>query len=362
MSWFVGDDQASVNPKHVALIERALEGDVDAMAAGYLWFLVGTRLKAAFKDGEVRLTDLLSIMPDPDRVQRMAAILVDVRLWHDHDHYCDRCPRPPQGRWQYHDWRRYYKRTGAEERLERALQDERKDVSLRRAMWERDGAPKADGTTPDAARCVYCQRTVYRATRKGDLSPEMDHIWARPMGLDGIAISCRACNRLKGNRSAAEAGLTLHPTPAHAAALATRTETFSHPQGSAEMLTGTPREPASAAEGSGGAVVDEPRPEGRVGPGSPPDGVADRSWDVGALSSASGGGSSVPASGLEGAQEPRGDDDGTSAPTGSVTPPNGPHAAQEEPRGFSRGRAYGPARGRSPGRTRAGRAGQGRGR
>ena len=237
MSWFVVDDQAFQHPKHTMLVRRGLAGEADALAAGYLWVLMGSRLKAALKDGVLDRFDLFGVVPDP-RVLRWAQILVEVGLWHDSDHCCERCEPPPRGSWCFHDWRRYYKRTGAQERLERAMQDERKDPALKTAVWERDRLPGTDPDGPDEALCVYCRRRVSRTTRGGDLAPEIDHVWARPMGVDGLAVSCRHCNRQKGRRSAEEAGLTFHPTAAHAAALARRRETFSHPQGSAEMLHG----------------------------------------------------------------------------------------------------------------------------
>lgn len=294
MSWFVVDDQASVNRKHTALIRRGLEGDPDALAAGYLWMLVGSRLKAAYLDGVLDRFDLFAIMPDP-RVLRMADLLVEVGLWHDHEHCCERCERPPVGRWVFHDWKPYYKRTGEEERLARALQAERKDADLRAEVWARDRLPKADAQEPDAALCAYCRTTVRRDVKGGDSAPEVDHVFARPMGVDGLAISCRKCNRTKGNRSAEEAGLTFHPTPAHARALSARTGTFSHPDGSAEMPANWT--PGPAASGPDRGSDDEPRPNGWVGHGSPPAGAADLPSDVVTSSLPASRGSSVPESG-----------------------------------------------------------------
>lgn len=294
MSWFVVDDQASVNRKHTALIRRGLEGDPDALAAGYLWMLVGSRLKAAYLDGVLDRFDLFAIMPDP-RVLRMAELLVEVGLWHDHAHCCDRCERPATGRWAFHDWKPYYKRTGEEERMARALQAERKDADLKAEVWARDRLPKTNAQEPDAALCAYCRTTVRRDVKGGDTAPEIEHVFARPMGVDGLAISCRKCNRTKGARSAEEAGLTFHPTPAHARALSARTGTFSHPAGSAEMpatWTAGPDTPMPD-----GGRDDEPCPDGWVGHGSPPNGAADLPSDVVAASPPTSRGSSVPSRG-----------------------------------------------------------------
>ena len=192
MSWFVVDDQASVNRKHTALIRRGLEGDPDALAAGYLWMLVGSRLKAAYLDGVLDRFDLFAIMPDP-RVLRMADLLVEVGLWHDHEHCCERCERPPVGRWVFHDWKPYYKRTGEEERLARALQAERKDADLRAEVWARDRLPKADAQVPyDGAARRQGRRLCPRGRprlrppdgrgRAGHLLPQVQPHQGKPLG------------------------------------------------------------------------------------------------------------------------------------------------------------------------------------
>ncbi|WP_172121298.1 hypothetical protein [Actinomyces faecalis] len=239
MSFFNVDDQAHVHPKHQVLIRRGLAGDPVAFMAGYLWVLMGSRLRAAYADGVLDRVDLYSVMPDPS-VEQAAQALVEVGLWHDHDHYCDqgeRCPRPRPGQWSFHSWREWSQRTGAQDRLRRALQTERKDSTLHDAVWERDRLPRARDGDVETALCAYCQRLVRRDTRQGPLRPEMDHVFARPMGLDGVAVSCHECNRSKGNRSASQAGMSFHPTPAHAAALARRDQDRSRPdQGPADLL------------------------------------------------------------------------------------------------------------------------------
>ena len=96
MSFFVVDDQAHVHPKHQALVRRGLAGDVDALAAGYLWTLMGSRLRSSYQDGGFDRFDLFAVMPD-QRVLRMAEILVEVGLWHDRAHCCERCEPPPDG-------------------------------------------------------------------------------------------------------------------------------------------------------------------------------------------------------------------------------------------------------------------------
>ena len=335
MSFFVIDDQAPVHPKHQALVDRGLEGDALALAAGYLWTLMGAHLRASYADGVVDRRDLYRVMPGP-LVDRLPAYLVEAGLWHDHEHCCERCERPEPGRWCYHDWRQWSQRTGDEDRLRRALQTERKDQWLHDAMWERDALPQAPGAH-QRALCAYCQRVVYRDTRKGDLAPEMDHVFGRAMGLDGVVVSCRACNRSKGNRSASRAGMSLHPTPAHAAALARRAEHGSRPgEGPADLLElawATPERTEGVVdvdrgsrpgEGPADSVVPvDPALWGECDPG-------DVGWCEPSLPE--GGGSSVPASSAgrgsrpgEGLAEPASTGGGSSVP---ICPQEGP----QEPR------------------------------
>ena len=237
MSWFVVDDQAFQHPKHQALMRRGLAGDADALGAGYLWVLAGSRIKAALGDGVLDRYDLLQLVPDPDKPFRWASILVEVGLWHDSDHGCDRCPPVEPGQYAFHDWRVYYKRSGAEERLAKALQDERKDARLHAAVWERDRLPyrfKQAPEGPDEAVCAYCLRRLSHGTKRGSLRPEVDHVLPRPLGVDNLVITCRDCNREKGQRPPKAAGLTLHLTQAHEEALAAR-DARSHPTGSAGL-------------------------------------------------------------------------------------------------------------------------------
>ena len=274
MSWFVVDDQAFQHPKHQALMRKGLGGDADALGAGYLWVLAGSRIKAALGDGVLDRWDLVQLVPDPERVWRMAALLVEVGLWHDSEHGCDRCEPVEPGQWRFHDWRDYYKRTGAEERLERALQRERKDGRLQAEVWERDRLPASLMDGPEGgceALCAYCRQHLYRSTRKGRLKPEIEHVLPRPLGVNNLVISCAGCNRDKGRRSPKEAGLTLHLTQAHEEALAAH-DARSHPQGSAGLRAAM----LASDEGLLGQTADDddqdslPAPEGDAGPAPEP--------------------------------------------------------------------------------------------
>lgn len=237
MSWFVVDDQAFQHPKHQALMRRGLAGDADALGAGYLWVLAGSRIKAALGEGTLDRYDLLQLVPDPERVFRMAGFLVEVGLWHDAGHGCDRCEPVEPGQYRFHDWSIYHKRSNADERMIKALREERNDPRLHAAVWERDRLPihlKQAPEGPDEAVCAYCEQRLSRSTRKGELRPEIDHVLPRPLGVDNLVISCAGCNRKKGQRPPKAAGLTLHLTRAHEEALTVR-DARSHPTGSAGL-------------------------------------------------------------------------------------------------------------------------------
>ena len=320
MSFFNIDDDAPNHPKHRALIDRGLDGDLKALAAGYLWTLMGAHLRSAFTDGVVTKRDLYRVMPGP-LVEELPAYLVEVGLWHDHDTCCEKCKRPKPGEWVYHDWAQWSQRTGDQDRLRRALQTERKDSDLHDAMWERDRLPRARAGDVETALCVYCRRLLRRDTRKGPLRPEMDHVFARPFGLDGVAIACQECNRSKGNRSASKAGMNFHPTPPHAAAMARRAKDRSHPgEGFADLLEqawATPPAPGETVPDVGvrnshAEALEEPVDAGWWEPSQPEDD-----------------GCSVPNSGQEGAQEPRWRAVGAGVHAGTSAPADASQDAQE---------------------------------
>lgn len=263
MAYHVVCDQAFQHPKFQALVRMELAGVPEAGAAGLLWVLAGSRLKASHADGFLDVLDLLQLVPDRERVLAQAAVLVRVGLWHDHDHYCGRCPRPGPGRYCFHDWRQYH-RPGAVDRNNMALRAERVDDSLRSAVWARDALPPGTPGLPagsTGALCAYCSRLVLRGSR-GAAAPEIEHVVPRALGVDNLVISCRACNRSKGNKPFSTAGLELHLTPAHEAALAAR-------PGLREMLTGAvPLPPLDWVTDP----LDEPPPAVRP-PSTPPPGL-----------------------------------------------------------------------------------------
>ncbi|WP_244671457.1 HNH endonuclease [Actinomyces succiniciruminis] len=231
------DDQLFQNRKFRALMRRGRQGDADAWGAGLLWMMAGSQVKAGYATGMLTTFDVLALVEDPEVAPRLARVLVEEGLWHDVEHPCPygRCPDAAPGQYVFHDWRHYHKKTGDEEREARALQAERNDPRLKQEVWQRDRLPGQPQGAPLEALCAYCGKPVRRTTVKGDMAAEVDHVIPKPLGVDNLVISHRRCNRVKGQRTPAAAGLTLHLTDAHRAALERR-RASSHPGGYAGLL------------------------------------------------------------------------------------------------------------------------------
>ena len=289
MSYMLVDDQMFQNRKFKALMRRGLEGDADAWGAGLLWVMAGSSIKAAFGDGVLTTYELFQIVPDPRAAPRLARVLVDAGLWHDAEHVCGRCERPGPDQYAFHDWRVYHRRSGEEERNARALTAERNDPQLKEEVWRRDRLSGRAPGVPDEALCAYCRGPVSRATKTGALAPEVDHVIPRALGVDNMVISHRRCNRVKGRRTPAAAGLALHLTDAHRAALELR-ERCSPPDGAAGLLRAMFERDPWPLDGQGALFDDVPRPPappqagtdaGRDGGGSHPHGSAEPTDAVG---------------------------------------------------------------------------------
>ena len=261
MSYMLVDDQLFQNRKFRALMRRGLEGDADAWGAGLLWVMAGSSIKAAFGDGLLTTYELFQIVPDPRAAPRLARVLVDAGLWHDAEHVCGRCVRPGPHQYVFHDWRVYHRRSGEEELNARALTTERNDPRLKEDVWRRDRLPGRAPGAPDEALCAYCRGPVSRAMRTGELAPEVDHVIPRALGADNMVISHRKCNRLKGRRTPAMAGLTLHLTDAHRTALELR-EKCSPPEGAAGLLRAMFERDPWPLDAQRTVFDDVPRPSG----------------------------------------------------------------------------------------------------
>lgn len=335
MSYHLVDDQLFQNRKFKALMRRGLEGDADAWGAGLLWVMAGSAIKAGYGDGTLSTYDLFSLVPDPSAAPRLAAVLVGAGLWHDAAHPCPygRCPVPDSHQYVFHDWREYHKKTGEEERNARALQTERNDSRLKAEVWQRDRLPHGPGA-PDVALCAYCGKPVSRAVTKGDEGAEVDHVIPKPLGVDNLVVSHRRCNRSKGQRTPAAAGLTLHLTDAHRTALELR-EKCSPPDGAAGLLAEMlAREPWPLD--ADGVLFDDDvsrsHPEGSAGRekghGSHPEGFAEPPVASETMSRTAARGPAAPA---RGAQEPPGRPDPAPRCPGRSLPFSGPQESDGSP-------------------------------
>ncbi|WP_064075891.1 HNH endonuclease [Prescottella equi] len=224
--WFQVDDQLTLNRKVRTLAERALEGREDGLAAMGVWTLAGSDCQASRADGVVRRADLIRLTLNPEMADRLAGLLVEVKLWHGPGHDCSRCPAIPDGTWLFHDWFDLGYNTREQLDISERKKRELKDSKIHAQVWARDCL---DPNNPTVGACRYCGHEVKKKdTRSPDRRPELDHI--DPNVADGarnIVLACRACNRHKGNRTPEEAGMTVLPAPGHNTATQTAPPTRS---------------------------------------------------------------------------------------------------------------------------------------
>lgn len=218
MSWFQTDDKFPTNRKPRALAERAVDGDLDGLAALGLWDLAGADCQASGTDGVVKRTDAIRLVLNPAIVDHLAGLLVGVRLWHAPGHDCPRCPAVEPGTWLFHDWFDIGYDRAASKRLADRKKAELKDRALINQVWARDCT---DPAAPGIGKCRYCGVVVKRKDTRslGDVRPFIDHVDpTKAEGVRNLVLACSGCNQKKGNRTPAEAGLELQPPPRPAAA------------------------------------------------------------------------------------------------------------------------------------------------
>lgn len=212
--WFQVDDQLTLNRKVRALTELALDGDIRGIAAMGIWTLSGSQCQASRDDGLVRRADLIRLVLNPEVADMGAGLLVEVGLWHGPGHDCNRCPPVSAGSWLFHDWFDLGYNTREQLDISERKKRELKDSKIHAQVWARDCL---DPTNPTVGACRYCGHEVKKKdTRSPDRRPELDHI--DPNVADGarnIVLACRACNREKGNRTPADAGMIVLPAPSH---------------------------------------------------------------------------------------------------------------------------------------------------
>lgn len=209
LPFFQVDDQLPANRKVRQLVETALEGHIEGMAAGFLWTLAGAQCQSVGTDGIVSRADLVRLVLNAELADRLAALLVDTGLWHRPGHDCDRCPPVAEGTYLFHDWFAMRYTPADQVRVNRVKRQELKDPALIAQVWARDCLDPAD---PAIGGCRYCRATVKRKDTRSEKRPHLDHVDPRKAaGIRNVVLACQECNQKKGNRTPQEAGMTLLP-------------------------------------------------------------------------------------------------------------------------------------------------------
>ncbi|MCR6706593.1 MAG: hypothetical protein NVV66_18525 [Cellulomonas sp.] len=226
MPFFQVDDHLHVNRKVRALTGRMLAGDDRGLAALGVWTLAGSMSQDVGTDGLVSLQSLMSLIFDRSAALELAHVLVDAGLWHAPDHECDRCDPVPaidpvsgvaQPCWRFHDWWDLRYDRADVQRTTRAKRRELQDPTIVNSVWLRDCIDPLDPTLKNQADCRYCGRRVKRADRSSkdeNAKPALDHVDpTKAKGVRNLVVACGGCNRTKGRRTPADAGMTLLPAP-----------------------------------------------------------------------------------------------------------------------------------------------------
>ncbi len=290
--FFQIDDQLPNSQKHRDLADSVLDGDLRGPAAGFLWVMAGADCQATLSDGMVTRSQIARLMPDAGLAIELAGILVGVGLWHEPGHDCPRCEQPPEKGWIFHDWWDLGYDRADQVKTTRRKRRELKDSKLHAQVWARDCLDPSD---PTVAECRYCGAVLKKYDHRGTRKAHLDHVDpTKAAGPENVVLACGDCNRRKGQRTPAQAGMTLSPPPAHsagrvpgtlagpsasvagpdstmpAAGPARRPRVNAGPTGSPHRAADRPRSPHRAAEpqgspheaavtGTPGAVVDGPQ-------------------------------------------------------------------------------------------------------
>lgn len=148
------------------------------------------------------------------------------------------------------------------------------DVARAKAAELRDPQLRLEVRTRDQDRCRYCHRPVRQFDHRSGAGLVLDHV--DPAFADGAAnlvVACRDCNSRKGNRTPAQAGMTLLPpwvdpgpgnghTPAP-----TPGPTTSPRAGDGTGRATDPTTPATPDPAGGGAAQVQPPPSAASNPG-----------------------------------------------------------------------------------------------
>lgn len=211
--FFQIDDQLPNSQKHRDLADSVLDGDLRGPAAGFLWLMAGADCQATLSDGVVTRSQIARLLPDAGLAIELASILVGVGLWHDHGHDCPRCAQPPQGGWIFHDWWDLGYDRADQVKTTRRKRRELKDSKLHAQVWARDCLDPSD---PTVAECRYCDAVLKKHDHRGTGKAHLDHVDpTKAAGPENVVLACGTCNRRKGQRTPAQAGMVLKPPPAH---------------------------------------------------------------------------------------------------------------------------------------------------
>ncbi|MEC3975098.1 HNH endonuclease [Amycolatopsis sp. H20-H5] len=209
MSWLKTDDRAAMSAKVRGLHDPGATGErakEQRCAAIGHWYQILTWVAGERSDGFVTadVVDLFGTKATTTRLLRAkfdrAPLLhkitvngtppvcpcLDGRAW------------PKDYEYAVHDYLDYNP-TRTENDVHRAKKRELRDAALKLAARERD-----------ADTCRYCAKVCKFSDRTSDNGLTFDHV--DPLVADGInnlVVACRGCNRRKGRRTPAEAGMIL---------------------------------------------------------------------------------------------------------------------------------------------------------
>jgi hypothetical protein len=153
-------------------------------AAIGLWTRAGSYCANYLTEGAITAGELRKLRARPSQVRA----LVDAGFWHPHGHACPRCPQPPAGGYQFHEWHPNGNRTRAQVEADRAAAAERQ-----RRFRQRQGG----GAPPDPPPGVPESRRESRWESRRD----------GPSGGDSVATESE--QNPDANRAKLEHHLTL---------------------------------------------------------------------------------------------------------------------------------------------------------
>jgi len=225
MAWVKIDDKLRSNAKWLQLRK--------APEAKLLWFECLVACNESTTDGHVHHYQLDRWAFDagittPKRLQAATAVLVELRLWHDHEtiHSCEECLEDAGGHIEPGSFyvHEYLTNQPGSDEVRDPLE---KKIGRRKKQLHRNRDLCAEIRGRDHDLCRYCGIEVDFKARSGDASGTYDHINPMDFGsstagdndggnaLHKIVVACRRCNGIKKRRTPDEAGMPLREAPGH---------------------------------------------------------------------------------------------------------------------------------------------------